>query len=209
MEGEKPGPVSLRALSPRSPHAARPDVTPVWADAVDLAILLCLARDARRSIRSIAAEIGMSPPPVAERLAKLESKGVIRGYRAEIDWSILGYGMVAYISVTCVQGFEQAETVRALEALPEVEQVDLVTGGADLLVRLRVKDIEHLRACIFGGVWNVPGLQRTETFIGLSGSRRVPFEPKFAEALVSWARNPTGAVEAEAVSPNGHSPGGG
>lgn len=173
----------------RSPHhAARPDVTPVHADAVDLAIVLCLARDARRSIRNIASEIGMSPPPVAERLARLEARGVIAGYRADINWGLLGYGLVAYISVTCIQGFEQGRTVEALDALPEVEKVDLVTGGADLLVRLRVKDTEHLRACIFNGVWNVPGLERTETCICLSGSRPAPFEPKFAEALVGWAQ---------------------
>jgi Lrp/AsnC family leucine-responsive transcriptional regulator len=193
--------MGLKGAPFRSPHqTARPEVTPVSADPLDLAILLCLARDARRSIRNIAAEIGMSPPPVAERLAKLEAKGVIAGYHASIDWGILGYGLVAYVSVTCIQGFEQAATVQALEALPEVEQVDLVTGNADLLVRLRVKDTEHLRALIFNGVWNVPGLERTETCICLSGSHRVPFEPKFAEALVGWAQNPEVAPASASLS---------
>ena len=42
----------------------------------------------------------MSPPAVADRLARLERAGAIRGYRVEIDWAALGYPVVVYLAVT-------------------------------------------------------------------------------------------------------------
>ena len=56
-------------------------------DDFDLALLRALAADARQSQRALARQIEMSPPAVADRLARLERSGVIRGYRADIDWA--------------------------------------------------------------------------------------------------------------------------
>lgn len=178
-----------RRNSGRPAPAANPDeVATVRTDAIDLDLLLRISEDARSSVRGLAAKVGMSAPPVSERLARLERQGVISGYRAEIDWARLGYRLVAFISVICVQGFEQSRTVAALEELPEVESVDLVTGSADLLVRLRVRDIDHLRVCIMGGVWNVPGIERTETSICLGRAARIPFQTKLVRALLEEER---------------------
>ena len=109
----------------------------------------------------------MSPPAVAERIARLERSGVIRGYRVDIDRTALGFGLVVYVGVVAVQGADQAEVVRALGTLPEVEDVHVVTGPKDLLVRLRVGDHEHLREVLFERIWSLPGVERTETYISL------------------------------------------
>ena len=63
----------------------------VELDDLDLALLRALAADARQSQRALARQIEMSPPAVADRLARLERSGVIRGYRVEVDWAALGY----------------------------------------------------------------------------------------------------------------------
>ncbi len=157
---------------------------PAPTDRTDLAILVQLLRDARRSLRRIAAEVGMSAPAVGERISRLERLGVVRGYRAEIDWSRLGYGLVVYVRVIAVQGSQQQEAVEALRALPEVEQVEVVTGDSDLLVRLRARDQRHLRRCLFEGVWRVPGIQRTETLICLGELPPKAFDLELAESLL-------------------------
>jgi Lrp/AsnC family leucine-responsive transcriptional regulator len=140
---------------------------PEALDATDLAILRLLAIDARMSLRRIARELGMSPPAIADRVARLERLGVIRGYRAEIDRSMLGFPLVVYVGIVSVQGSDQFQVVERLRETPEVEDVHVVTGPKDLLVRLRLRDTAHLRDVLFERIWTVSGVDRTETFVSL------------------------------------------
>ncbi|MGA9920748.1 MAG: Lrp/AsnC family transcriptional regulator [Candidatus Dormiibacterota bacterium] len=169
---------------PDADHLAHGQRTPFDLDQIDLQILVLLLRDARRSVRGIAAEVRMSAPAVAERIARLERQGVVRGYRAEIDWSRLGYGLLVYVRVTGVQGSEQATTVAQLRRLPEVEQVEVVTGDSDLLVRLRAKDQQHLRELLFERVWKISGIERTETLLCLGELPPKSFDLELAESLL-------------------------
>jgi DNA-binding Lrp family transcriptional regulator len=154
-------------------------------DRTDLSILVQLLRDARRSLRRIAREVGMSAPAVGERIARLERLGIVRGYRAEVDWGRLGYGLVVYVRVFSVQGSEQTLAVEALREVPEVEQVEAVTGDSDLLIRLRATDQHHLRRCLFEKIWKVPGVHRTETLICLTELPPKAFDLELAESLLS------------------------
>lgn len=144
---------------------------PVSLDEVDLAILELLVKDARASQRRIAREVGMSPPAVAERISRLERVGVIRGYRVELDRNRLGFSMVVYVSVIAVNTLKHPdEVLMALWALPEVEDVAIVAGPMDLMLRLRVRDHEHLRQCLFDKIWKLPGVNRTVTYVSLSAT---------------------------------------
>jgi Lrp/AsnC family leucine-responsive transcriptional regulator len=137
-------------------------------DAVDLKLLLLLSGDARTSQRSLARELGMSPPAVADRLARLHRQGVITGYGVRLNWSALGYPTIVYLTVTAVQGHEQGTIMARLAALPEVEEVMLVTGDFDMLVRVRVRDHTHLRDLLINAVWQIEGIQRTETSLTIA-----------------------------------------
>jgi Lrp/AsnC family transcriptional regulator for asnA, asnC and gidA len=177
----------LRHLIDRVPdadHVAQGQRAPFDLDQIDLQILVLLLRDARRSVRGIAAEVRMSAPAVAERIARLERQGVVRCYRAEIDWSRLGYGLLVYVRVTGVQGSEQATTVAELRRLPEVEQVEVVTGDSDLLVRLRARDQQHLRELLFERVWKISGIERTETLLCLGELPPKSFDLELTESLL-------------------------
>jgi Lrp/AsnC family transcriptional regulator, leucine-responsive regulatory protein len=171
------GTASLRRLDQEAPPAAS-------LDAHDLAILRLLVGDARMSQRAVAREVGMSPPAVADRIARLERTGIIRGYRADVDRALLGYALVVYVGVVAVQGSDQPAVVRALRELPEVEDVHVVTGPKDLLVRLRVRDHEHLKTVLFDRIWSLPGIDRTETYIGLGQMDPKDFDLTMLESLV-------------------------
>jgi Lrp/AsnC family leucine-responsive transcriptional regulator len=162
-----------------SPTTAAADV-----DDHDLALLRALAEDARQSQRALARKVGMSPPAVADRLGRLERSGVIRGYRVDIDWAALGYPVVVYLAVTSGPGSDLGQIVRAIGALPEAREMTVVTGGLDLLVRLRVRDHTHLRELLLATIFKIPGVQRTETFLSLGD-----VEPaNFAAALLDQMR---------------------
>ncbi len=141
--------------------------TTVALDDVDRRLLRLLAQDARVSQRRLARELRMSPPAIGERIARLERAGVIRGYRVDVDWSALGY-VTVYLAVTAIQGADQSRIMTDLHRLPEVQDVLVVTGSMDMLTRLRLRDHTHLRKFLLEHVWQVPGIQRTETFLSLA-----------------------------------------
>jgi DNA-binding Lrp family transcriptional regulator len=161
----------------------------VHLDRIDLEILRLLAGDARLSQRRIAHEIGTSPPTVADRVARLERSGVIRGYRVEIDRSLLGFPLVAYLGVVAIQGPDQADVVTALRALPEVEEVDVVTGPMDFLVRLRVRSHKHLRDVLFERIWTISGIDRTQTFISLGQMEAKSFNVDLVTTMLGEERD--------------------
>lgn len=140
---------------------------PVRLDDVDRRLLTLLAADARASQRKLARDLHMSPPAVGERIARLERLGVIRGYTVDVDWTALGYFSV-FVTVTAVQGADQAVILQALRRLPEVEAIVVITGSIDMLARLRVRSHAHLREVLLSEVWRIDGVQRTETFIALA-----------------------------------------
>jgi Lrp/AsnC family leucine-responsive transcriptional regulator len=161
-------------LATISAHTRAP--SPVAAvDAVDVRLLMLLAEDGRISQRSLARELGMSPPAVADRLSRLERQGVIQGYAVRLDWSALGYPTIVFLTVTAMHGYAQGSIIEQLAALREVEEVMLVTGGIDLLVRVRVRDHTHLRDLLINQVWRIDGIQRTETSLTIA-----EMEPKNA-----------------------------
>jgi DNA-binding Lrp family transcriptional regulator len=110
---------------------------------------------------------------------------VIRGYRADIDRSMLGFPLVVYVGIVSIQGADQYQVVERLRETPEVEDVHLVTGPKDLLVRLRLRDTAHLREVLFERIWTVPGVDRTETFVSLG-----EMAPKAIDVLSSMVSSP-------------------
>jgi Lrp/AsnC family leucine-responsive transcriptional regulator len=161
-------------------EVAAPSTPKAEVDDLDLTLLRALAVDARQSQRALARAVGMSPPAVADRLARLERAGAIRGYRVDIDWAALGYPVVVYLAVTAGPGTDLSQIIRAIRALPEAQNMSVVTGGLDLLVRFRVRDHVHLRDLLLTTIFQIPGVQRTETFLSLADT-----EPdNFAVALL-------------------------
>jgi Lrp/AsnC family leucine-responsive transcriptional regulator len=151
-----------------------PEQSPaVPLDEVDRRILVLLSEDSRRSQRALARELGMSAPAVRERIGRLERLGVIRGYGVQLDWSAAGYPMTVYLSISAVQGYQQGEIVDQIARMPEVEWLDIVTGGIDMLARLRVRDHAHLRQVLVEQIWKLEGVQRTETSLAI-----VEIEPR-------------------------------
>jgi Lrp/AsnC family transcriptional regulator for asnA, asnC and gidA len=81
--------------------------------------------------------------------------------------------MTVYLSITAVQGYQQSEIVDQISRMPEVEWLDIVTGGIDMLARLRVRDHGHLRQLLVDQIWKIEGVQRTETSLSI-----LEMEPK-------------------------------
>lgn len=165
-----------------APRPRRDAATPL--DETDLRIIECLVDDARLSQRALARMIGMSPPAVSERIARLEEASVIRGYRAVLDYVALHRSMTVFVGIQSVQGEDQRKLAEQLLAMPEVESVDIVIGPMDLMVRLRVRDQEHLRDVFFDQLLPLPGIRRTESFVSLENME----PPNFPKGVLQHIR---------------------
>ena len=71
---------------------------------IDVNIIKKLLSDARKSYRTIAWELGISPPTVLKHVKKLEKSRVIRSYSAQLDHEKIGYDLTAVIEITAVKG---------------------------------------------------------------------------------------------------------
>ena len=112
-------------------------------DQIDQMILEALQRDARMSQKELAALVGLSSPSVAERVRRLEERGVIRGFTVDIDPKALGYALQAIVRIKPLPG-KLHIVQQLLDSIPEFTECDRVTGDDCFVARLQVRDIEQL-----------------------------------------------------------------
>ena len=115
-------------------------------DDFDRHILAGLQADGRLINAELAQRIGLSPTPCLRRVKALEKRGVIRGYRADLDPTLIGLRLRVMAGVSiAVRREEQAHRIQeAFRGLPEVVSCRLVSGETDYLLEVVVED---LRAC--------------------------------------------------------------
>ena len=116
-------------------------------DETNRRLLVELQQDARLSLAELGRRIGLSAPAVAERLGRLEAAGVIRGYRAELDPRALGLTLSAVLRIRPAPRMlrDVAELARGT---PEVVECHRMTGDDCYLMKLHVRDVEHLEEVI-------------------------------------------------------------
>lgn len=112
-------------------------------DRIDQMILEALQRDARLSQKELAAQVGLSSPSVAERVRRLEERGVIRGFTVDIDPRALGYTLQAIVRIKPLPG-KLHIVGQLLQSIPQFVECDRVTGDDCYVARLFVRDIEQL-----------------------------------------------------------------
>jgi Lrp/AsnC family transcriptional regulator, leucine-responsive regulatory protein len=116
-------------------------------DRTDRRLLAELQRDARLTLAELGRRVGLSSPAVAERLQRLERSAVIRGYRAEIDPRALGLSLSAVIRIRPAPG--QLRNVAELaQRTAEVVECQRITGEDCYIMRVHVRDVEHLEELI-------------------------------------------------------------
>lgn len=108
---------------------------------IDTKILNIIQQDARISNAEIARQVGLAPSAVLERVRKLEERGVIRGYAAEIDAAQVGFGLTAFVFVRTSFCGSIGE---ALARIPEVLEVHDVAGEDCYLLKVRAKNTDDL-----------------------------------------------------------------
>lgn len=135
-------------------------------DDLDQRLLDLLALNARESTADLARRLGVARTTVVARLARLERDGVISGYTVRLRHDLAQQGLSAFVGIT-VQPRAGADVVQLLQRLPEVRQLDSVSGQFDYVALLRAESAERLDA-LLDRIRALEGVQQTTTSVVLS-----------------------------------------
>ncbi|HMG52521.1 MAG TPA: Lrp/AsnC family transcriptional regulator [Kofleriaceae bacterium] len=137
-------------------------------DATDLRILQILQRDARATQQEIARRVRLSQPSVADRIHKLEARGVIVTYIAKLDPGQLGKDITAFIGVGISHPKYFEQFGKKILALPDVLECHRVAGADSYLLKIRTENTRSLDRLLVEQIRSIPGVYRTETTLVLS-----------------------------------------
>ena len=140
----------------------------------DLKVIDCLKHNGRWSVQKISKETKIPITTVHNRLKKLTKEGVIKNYTISLDYKKIGKPVSAYILITVDyhglkgQDISQYDLAKKLLKINKVDNAAMVTGGVDIILKVRVKDIEELNDFVTVDLRNMQGIEKTQTMLILN-----------------------------------------
>lgn len=114
-------------------------------DVTDWALLDELQTNARLTVAELARRVSMSPSAVAERLRRLEERGIVAGYSARIDPDRVGLGILAFIRLRYpTSNYKPFHDL--LDSTPEIIEAHHITGEDCFLLKVYARSMRHLEA---------------------------------------------------------------
>ena len=146
---------------------------------LDVKALQTLMRNGRTTWAELGQLLGLSAPSTADRVRKLERRGIIRGYAALMDPALVGYPLTAYVSVSLASHRNRAAFLRAISKMDQVAECHHVAGDDDYLLKVRCRGTQDLDYLLATQLKDKLGVARTRTTIVLSTAKesvRVPID---------------------------------
>ena len=119
-------------------------------DAVDRRIIAEISEDARATLAQLSEAVGLSTSAVQSRLRRLESRGVIAGYRPILDAEAVGKPLSAFIEITPLDPGQPDNAPELLEPMPEIEACHSIAGNASYMLFARVASPRALEELVNG-----------------------------------------------------------
>ncbi|MBU0705482.1 MAG: Lrp/AsnC family transcriptional regulator [Chloroflexi bacterium] len=132
-------------------------------DRVDREIIARLQYDGRMPFSKIAAELSISEGTVRRRVKQLTDDGLLQ-IVAIVEPQLLGWNAAGTIGITVRAGQVDA-VARQIAQFPEVSYLFMVSGEFDLFVEVFCRDREHFVSFLNEKLQQVPGVERTRTFM--------------------------------------------
>ena len=110
----------------------------------DRQIIDLLCQDGRMSLADIARETGLSTSALHQRVRRLEQRGLITGYRAELDYRAVGLPLTAFISLTPIDPAAPDDVPERLAGIGEIESCWSVAGSQAYILKVRVAEPANL-----------------------------------------------------------------
>jgi Lrp/AsnC family transcriptional regulator, leucine-responsive regulatory protein len=149
-------------------------------DQVDLSILKILQENSKITNLDLSKKIGLSPAPTLERVKKLEHSGIIQSYHAQVNPYVIGLSVQTFVLVSLAWHKENAldNFITKIQLIDEVVECYIITGEADVVMKLICKDIPSYEKLLFKTLSKIDEIERLKTLMTLStikDSKVLPF----------------------------------
>jgi DNA-binding Lrp family transcriptional regulator len=131
------------------------------ADPIDISIFRALITDPRGTAVTLAHRAGLSRNTIQARLNRMDELDALDSFEKRIDPATLGFPLRAFLLATVTQR-KLAAIAADLAAIPEVLEVQGISGAVDLLIQVVARDADDLYR-IAGQVLEINGIDRTTT----------------------------------------------
>ncbi|MEK6969225.1 MAG: Lrp/AsnC family transcriptional regulator [Nanoarchaeota archaeon] len=144
-------------------------------DEKDQKIIELLQEHGDYTTRQIAKHTLLPITTIHNRIKKLKQEGVIKKFTVELDYAQINKGLLVYILISVdLQLLKQKkktqyDVAKDLRSFYFVEKADIVSGGTDLVVTVRVKDVEELDKVLLKKLQLVEGIEKTQSLIVIHG----------------------------------------
>jgi DNA-binding Lrp family transcriptional regulator len=139
-------------------------------DDKDLAILAVIQKDSKLGAREIARMVHSPITTVFAKIRRMEKLGIIKEYRAILDPQKLHTQTTAFILASVTYRIKddevlisQREIARKIAGFPEVQEVHIITGDWDLLIKLKGENVDTIGKFIIDKLRLVKGIEKTLT----------------------------------------------
>ena len=148
-------------------------------DKIDLKILKILQENSKITNLDLSKKIGLSPAPTLERVKKLEQSEIIQSYHAAVSPTQMGLNVKTFVLVTLAWKQEDALN-RFLDKISKIDEVTecyIITGEADLLMKVICKDIPSYEQLLFKTLSQIEEIERLKTLMTLSTAKDAKILP--------------------------------
>ncbi len=142
-------------------------------DELDMRLLYELMRDGSISVPVLSKSLDVNASVLYSRIKRLVKKRLIKKFTIEIDDSLLGIGVKAYVGINRDPKFKDA-IQRSLIKTTAVASISEVTGRFDLMIRVFAKNLEELHSVVIEKIGKIEGIQNTETLVELQKTDKDP-----------------------------------
>jgi DNA-binding Lrp family transcriptional regulator len=159
----------------------------VKLDEKDQAILQLIQENSKLTANQIAKKINIPITTVFAKIKRMEETGIIKQYRAILDPEKLDLATTAFIlaivsyeNKTDGTPITQREVAKEIVKLAEVQEVHIITGDWDLLIKVRAENVDTIGKFVVDKLRRINGLQKTLTCMN--------FETVKETTCLSWVR---------------------
>ena len=144
---------------------------------IDSKVARALVKNARATWAELAAMIGCSPPAAADRVHRMEDRGVILGYSARLSPEATGYPLTAFVAVILDRPARRADFLKQVLKMERVLEVHHTAGNEDYLLKVVSASTRDLDQFLSEVLKSIPGLARTRTTVVLATAKEAPLLP--------------------------------
>ena len=138
-------------------------------DRAETTILSSLQANGRITNAQLAEQVGLSESPCLRRVRSLEERGVISGYRAQLDQRAIGLPVTVFVQVQLEKHDDRKsrDFLNSVEAEPYIVECHAMSGAYDYLLKVVARSMDHFSALAMDGILRFPGVTDIESSFSL------------------------------------------